>query len=235
MATTNKTRAVKKPSAAVAFLKEKGFTIITDAKKLDAEMRELSHSIKAQDARVALYLLSEITHIEEHRNPTRLNMFFTSIGRSGARVDAMHKFIQLFANVIFVDAGKRKEPMRDTNGDLVCEYFYEMKPVRKEEEYTKAIETAMTKPWTEWKAPTKPQDFTLAGQVKRIIETATRKLAEPQEGANIDVDMKLLKDLEALAKKHEIEFTDALAEAAKANKAKAEVEKKAETPALVEG
>lgn len=218
----------KKLSLAVAFLKTHGFAVITDSKKLDSEMRELSTAIKTQDARIALYLLSEIVHIEQHRNPTRLNTFFTSISRAGTRVDAMHKFIQLFANVKFVDAGKRKDPIRDTAGNLVTEFFYEVNAVRSEEVAKAKLEQAITKPWTEWKAPPKPQDFTLAGQIKQLIERATKRVAEPVECAETDINMELLTGLEKLADSFGIKYTDALKEAAAATTAANDVAKKTE-------
>jgi hypothetical protein len=73
--------------------------LITDTSLLDKESKALAGAISKQDERIGVYLLSEIVHIEEHRNPTRLNKFFSAIAGSGARVMAMHTFIQLFANV----------------------------------------------------------------------------------------------------------------------------------------
>lgn len=190
------TTSTNNKSAALSFLKEKGFTIITDAKKLDAESRALAHDIKVQDARINLYLLSEIAHIEQHRNPTRLNQFFTTIGRAGARVDAMHKMIQLFANVNFIEPGKRKEPMRDISGNLVCEYFYEVKSEQRPAEvFEKKMQEAISKPWTEWKAPPKVQDFSLAAQIKGLLERAAKRRIDPVEGAHDEIPDNLFNGL----------------------------------------
>jgi hypothetical protein len=75
--------------------------IIRDTAALDKMSKELVSHIKDTDERINSYLLSECLHIEEHRNPTRLNQFFTAVKGSGQRVNAMHNFVQFFANLSF--------------------------------------------------------------------------------------------------------------------------------------
>lgn len=84
------------------------FEIIKDASKLEAESKALAQQLIDNDTRIQSYLLSEVAHIEEHRNPTRLNKFITTLlvhedGKTkrniGVRVNAMVAFIITFANV----------------------------------------------------------------------------------------------------------------------------------------
>lgn len=77
------------------------YNLITDAAELAKTGKELAQGIRDQDERIAIYLLSEVAHIELHRNPTRLNQFFSMVKGTGARINAMHNFIQVFANVSF--------------------------------------------------------------------------------------------------------------------------------------
>jgi acetolactate synthase regulatory subunit len=89
----------------------KALGLITDAALLDKEGKSLAKAINSQDKRIRTYLLSELVHIEEHRNPTRLNKFLTAVRGSGARIMAMHQFIAKFANVEMPVDPKTKEPL----------------------------------------------------------------------------------------------------------------------------
>jgi hypothetical protein len=87
--------------------------IIRGNAELDKMSKELVAHIKDTDERIASYLLSECIHIEEHRNPTRLNQFFTAIKGSGQRVNAMHNFVQVFANLKFQKEAANSIVMKD--------------------------------------------------------------------------------------------------------------------------
>jgi hypothetical protein len=80
---------------------EKAFTILGD-NEIGKESTLLVKAIQGSDKRIQRYLVSEIVHIEEHRNPTRLNQFFSAVKGSGARTTAMHAFVQAFGNIELV-------------------------------------------------------------------------------------------------------------------------------------
>lgn len=114
------------------------FNIIKDAKALEAESRALAQSLIDNDVRIQSYLLSEVAHIEEHRNPTRLNQFFTLLLRDdegkkrniGVRVNAMMAFVLTFANVIMPSdkngrAMSVNQIMSDKTADGKALAFYE--------------------------------------------------------------------------------------------------------------
>lgn len=75
------------------------YTLITTTAGLAEESKKILKALGTMDKRIQKYLLSEIKHIEEHRNPTRLNDFFDAAKGKGARVTAMKAFILEFANV----------------------------------------------------------------------------------------------------------------------------------------
>lgn len=87
--------------------------IIKDASVLEQMGKDLVSHIRDTDERISVYLLSEVIHIEEHRNPTRLNHFFSRIKGSGQRVNAMHNFVQVFGNLKFNEEANSAIVKRD--------------------------------------------------------------------------------------------------------------------------
>lgn len=108
---------------------------------LEAEMVALSGAVKEMDARVQLYLVSEIVHIEMHRNATRLNRFFSAIKGSGYRVSAMHAFIQTFANVRI---NKKMEKHPAVGGQEAWVELYVPRPIRSKWAYWNNKDRKMT-------------------------------------------------------------------------------------------
>jgi hypothetical protein len=94
---------------------------------LEAESVALAGAVKEMDNRVQLYLVSELVHMEIHRNATRLNRFFSALKGTGYRVSAMHAFIQTFGNVR-IDKDPKKHP-KEGNQDAWVE-TYVMRPIR---------------------------------------------------------------------------------------------------------
>lgn len=124
--------------------------IVKDPATLEKMGKDLVSHIRDTDERIAVYLLSEVMHIEEHRNPTRLNHFFSRMKGSGVRVNAMHNFVQVFGNLKFNQEAnsaiqmKNGKPVirevkgvkdkfaRTDEGGEVWAVWYSIKPVRKQ-------------------------------------------------------------------------------------------------------
>lgn len=138
-------------------------TLITDTQTLGKESNLLANSLKRSDSRVQAYLVSEIAHIEEHRNPTRLNQFFTSIKRSGARVNAMHNFIQAFGNVTLVTDAKDKE------GKSIPAH-YQVKG--KSNSGADRLEKAMGTSWTTFRPETAPVQYDVEARAESFLFAA---------------------------------------------------------------
>jgi hypothetical protein len=151
--------------------------LINDADALKKEAGLIVASGKRMDKRVQVYLCSEIAHIEEHRNPTRLNKFFAEMKGNGMRVNAMHAFIQTFANVKYDEESKKYN---------VC---------RAREDGPEQLEGALRKSWTEFKPEPKVVDFSLEKQVHRIIKKALAIQETPREGVNDVIPANMLKKL----------------------------------------
>ena len=154
--------------------------LITDASTLAKEAVNLGKAIKRNDGRVQTYLLSEIAHIEEHRNPTRLNAFLDGIRGAGARTNAMHAFVQEFANVVW-DAEEKK---------------YKVKAIRKESVFEEKFQIACETMWTEFK-PEKPvQQWSFDEQLKKLLDLASKKIAKGDKNSEINMDhYKTLQDM----------------------------------------
>lgn len=169
--------------------------VILTTDEIGKEATNLAKSLANSDTRVQRYLVSEIAHIEEHRNPTRLNTFFNSLAtsKSGARVNAMHAFIQAFANVKY-DGRK--------NG-------YVMQPARDKAEADVALRNAMSTKWTTFKPEAAPRQFDAEGAAKQFLtrmfnegfsfEEIETTLEEVKYEAIADVKEKLSKAQKAAA------------------------------------
>jgi len=171
--------------------------IITDAALLHKESKLLANSIIKNDARIHAYLVSEVAHLEAHRNTTRLNEFFTKIKKAGARTDAMHKFIQLNANVSLNKPDRIKELSKDRTDGI--EMFYSMKAERPKEVFAPIFEAAKAKMWTEWKAVGEVQDYTLSTAFESLLKNALNKSVNPTEGQKVDINPDMLEAMQKLA------------------------------------
>jgi len=152
-------------------------SLITEADALTKEAGLIVSSGKRMDKRVQTYLCSEIAHIEEHRNPTRLNKFFSEMKGNGMRVNAMHAFIQTYANVKFDDESKKYNVCKVRNNG--------------NEELEKALATS----WTTFKPEPKVKDFSLQAQVHRIIKKALDIKETPREGTTDVIPANMLRKL----------------------------------------
>ncbi|QIG69371.1 hypothetical protein EVB79_001 [Rhizobium phage RHph_N3_13] len=163
------------------------YNLITDAAELAKTGKELAQGIRDQDERIAVYLLSEVAHIEVHRNPTRLNQFFSRIKGSGARINAMHNFIQVFANVtlnkeansaIKADGSlndNNKFGRKDESGEVFAWYYsvnkkerFQKKP---EELQSKIIAKAEEKPWFSFQPERPAVQFDADNKVKALLKS----------------------------------------------------------------
>jgi hypothetical protein len=190
------------------------YNLITDAAELAKTGKELANDIRNTDERIAIYLLSEVAHIEQHRNPTRLNQFFSRVKGTGARINAMHNFIQVFANVTFNKEANsaikadgslndnNKFGRRDESGEVFAWYYtvnkkerFQKKP---EELQTKIIAKAEEQPWFKFQPERAPVQFDadqkLLGVVKSFWSTALK--------GDVKISRELLNDLTELVFKH---------------------------------
>lgn len=141
--------------------------VITDSKLLDKESKLLARQIGNQDNRIWAYLISEIAHIGQHNNPTRLNEFFKKISKAGVRRAAMSAYVQKFGNVT-VEKG----------------VFVYAKGKKANVEGAKAVH------WTSFKPEGQLVAFDLVSQVKSLIERAVNMAADESRakvGDNIDM------------------------------------------------
>lgn len=117
------------------------------------ESVNLARAIKGMDKRVQVYLCSEINHIEQHRNPTRLNAFFDAISKRGVRTHAMHAFIQRFGNVRYDEEAKR----------------YVVQAVRDKAVAADQLALAIAADWTTFKPEGKVRQFDLEASAMRLL------------------------------------------------------------------
>jgi len=214
-----KNTKVTLPSVA-EMAKAKNITLITDAAALDKMGRDLANTIRQTDNDIRTFLLSEMAHIEEHRNPTRLNKFLSALRGSGARVNAMHNFIQLFFNVRL---NEKAETKKDQNGNLSFKreekvgdttisyvWYYDVKKVRKADDFKMAFAKALEKNWWEYRPEPAPRDFIFdADRIAGTIRNAFNVLldAEKQKDfKSVEVDKSLLHDLAAVLLQHGYEY-----------------------------
>ena len=176
----NVTKYIAKFTSTLALTKESGLLI---------------KAIGKQDSRIQDYLLSELIHIEEHRNPTRLNQFLDRIKSKGSRADAMHKFIQNHFNVVF-----QTKPEKLADGSIP---YYRMKDKRGTPSFNKALSNAIETPWFLAKAPAKIQAFDLEVQIKILIANAEKASKDEKRKDISKIDSRQLDALRALVT-HEV-------------------------------
>lgn len=142
----------------------KKINIIADAAALTKECKLLAKNIGSVDKRVQRYLVSEIIHCEQHRNPTRLNEFFEAVKGSGARVSAMRSFLLAFGNF--------EEGVKDVKGKKVSSGKLVMRKTRKPDVSAEMIEKASVTLWTTYKAPSVGSEYDLKTKALAFVKSA---------------------------------------------------------------
>lgn len=142
----------------------------------------IPRATKKHDRRIWIYLYSEVVHIEKHRNPTRLNEFFAAMKGTGARVMAMHNYMQEFANIQFIRSGDIPESNTKAR-EAAKEYgfggLYVMQPAR--ENFTPIHELARNTDWTTFQPERGVPDFNLVKRVSVLVAAAMKAGATEED------------------------------------------------------
>jgi len=172
------------------------FTLI-GAASLDKEMKSIVTAVGKLDDRIQLYLLSELAHIAEHKNPTRLNSFFNAMKGKGTRVTAMSAYVQKFGTLKYDAERVNKE----TNEKGMFVYSDHRK-------YD--LETAKSRKWYDEKPEQALKSFDMSAQITRILQSAVNHAANA-ERANLGdkIDMELVQKLIDLGFKVDMPKADA--------------------------
>ncbi len=195
--------------------------LITKPAELDAMATRIVASIKGLDTEVHVYLLSEIQHIEKHRNVTRLNKFFSALKGSGYRVNAMHAFVQVFGNF---KLAKTPAPHKDPNGTEWLE-LYTMNPERKSWSYrdekgkfhqvkafSELLSAAESTEFWKFKPEPEVQEYKLETRFAGLIKAAIGQLDKAKGNVKVaektSIDAAFLAELVDLARKHGIKQDD---------------------------
>lgn len=186
-----------------AATKAPAFKLITDTAAIDKESKSLVTSIGNLDKRIQVYLMSEIAHIAQHHNTTRLNQFFENIAGKGARVQAMAEFVQRVGTLTYNEESKKFQEDRNK---------------------TLNLELAATKMWTEYKPEGKITAFSLNAAVAKLIEQALKLAAAPREGVEDTIQNTTLDALLKVAESNGIAYEVPKSKAIKAIPAEAVVE-----------
>lgn len=195
----------------------KVYNLIKNAADLDAMSKKLAGDIVANDDLIQSYLLSEIVHIEEHRNTTRLNRFFTTIKGTGVRVNAMLAFVEVFGNVKYHQSPETndKDPLQPSFKE-----FFTVKPIRKHYSYFDAgkknhvkdldaiVRAASAKPWYKFRPERPAAPFIMENRFETFMKAVFSTANNP--GKADKVDMSFAADLTALALKHGMDVTKLL-------------------------
>jgi len=148
------------------------------AGSLDKEMKSIVTAVGKLDERIQLYLLSELAHINEHKNPTRLNSFFEAMTGKGARVTAMSAYVQKFGTVKFDETKGEKGKFVIDNGKVWD------------------LEAAKLVKWYSLKPEQALRSFDLEAEVKKILQAAVDRAAdETRNEAGDRIDMSLVQKL----------------------------------------
>lgn len=154
------------------------FALIASA-NLDKEMKNLVTAVGKLDDRIQLYLLSELAHINEHKNPTRLNSFFNAMKGKGSRVTAMSAYVQKFGTLKFDEERLNKE----TNEKGMFVYS---------DAKAFDLEAAKLVKWYSMKPEGKLQAFDLMAQVQKLLDLAVARAADEERkeaGDKVDLEM----------------------------------------------
>lgn len=120
--------------------------MLSDANELQKESRLIVNQIGKTGTvakRIQSYLVSEIAHIEEHRNPTRLNEFLANAKGGSVRVSAMRQFVLAFGNV--------EEGVEMKNGKPIATGLLTMKKTRSAGEAEEKLKKACDTYWLSFK------------------------------------------------------------------------------------
>lgn len=162
--------------------KKINFKPFTDNETLAKEQKLLVSAVGNMDNRVQRYLMSEVLHIEEYRNPTRLNRFFALVKGKGTRNNAMHAFVQRHANVIMPE-GSQEYKMRKA------------RTINKDDLISEMLQV----PWWLEKKESEPKQFSLEKKVETLLKAAiTAAKGEKMKPA----DKPMLKSLVTWAEQH---------------------------------
>lgn len=163
------------------------------AGSLDKEMKSIVTAVGKLDERIQLYLLSELAHIAEHKNPTRLNSFFSMMKGKGARVVAMSAYVQKFGTLKFDE--------ERTNKDTNEKGMFVHDPSK-----TFDLEAAKLVKWYSMKPEQALRSFDLEAQISRILQSAVNHAADAERKGKVDdkIDMELVEKLIALGFKVEM-------------------------------
>lgn len=165
-AATAKTASVNAVSKTA---KAKVPALITDEAALKKMGDDIIRGALKQDAAIQLYLRSQIAHIEAHHNPTNLNQFLTQAQSTGLRVQAMHKMVQVCANVKWVEPGAKE---RENDKKKGWTTYYKWAGERSDEARDKAFQQAETTKWTDFVKNPEPRDFSLQAQLVMLYNRA---------------------------------------------------------------
>ena len=135
-------------------------------------------NIQATDDLIQAYLMGELIHIEQHRNPTRLNEFFAMIKGRGSRTTAMHAFVQYYGNIHLDTTSKQ----------------YVVKPVRSIDK-DDWVDAMNNQHWTLFQAEKEVQQFNLSSRVESLIKQALTAASKEK----LNGDVKALEELDKVA------------------------------------
>lgn len=154
--------------------------LITDANELTKEGKLIINQIgKAGTVakRIQKFLLSEIAHIEEHRNPTRLNTFLEKAKGGSVRVNAMRQFVLSFGNVAEEIEEKNGKPRM--TGKLV------MRKSRKAEAFEELFAKACATNWLDFKPESEVKVYDMEAFKADTIKYLSKAMAEGFTDAQI--------------------------------------------------
>lgn len=147
--------------------------LITDANELAKEGKLIANQVGAKGTvakRIQRFLLSEIAHIEEHRNPTRLNTFLEGVKGGAVRVAAIKSYVLAFANV---------EPETEVKGNKVRETGrLVMRKARSEAEFNEKFAKATATDWLSFKPETTETIYDREMLVKDVTKLLSKAMAE---------------------------------------------------------
>lgn len=182
--------------------------VITDSAALDKVSKDLSQKIIDGDKEIQEYLFSEMLHIEDNRNSTRINTFLTRIRETGARVSAMRSFIEAYfclkANPAMSSQATKEQKAAakacfENNGYYP---YYVMRDKRNATVFNQKVKDAIAKPW--WKHRPEKDDpaYNLTAKIESAVAAMWRAALRAGPEDNIDADF--LKDLTDVCVSHGI-------------------------------
>lgn len=148
--------------------------LITDANELSKEGQLIVKQTGKSGTvakRIQRFLLSEIQHIEKHRNPTRLNVFLEGMRGGAVRVAAIRSYILAFANL--EEETKVNGKGRTTKtGKLV------MRKSRPEQTFSEVFSMACKTDWLSFKPESEPTVYDREAFEKDVIKLLSKAMSE---------------------------------------------------------